>query len=58
MLILTRETGQEIIITTKSGEIIRIVQVECRGNKSRLGFEADRATIIDRKEVTERKRAA
>jgi len=57
MLILTRHVVESIIIpldqiTVKNG-CIEIVVVEIRGDKVRLGFNADKSIAIHRKEVYE-----
>jgi carbon storage regulator len=51
MLVLSRLKGEEIIITVPGGQQIRVVLVEIRGNKVRLGFEGPREFIIHRAEV-------
>ncbi len=50
MLVLSREKSGAVIV--RCGEqVIRVVVVELRGNRVRLGFEADKAISIDREEV-------
>lgn len=56
MLALTRKEQEKINITTPSGEVIVVTVGEIkRGNKVRLLFEADKAIVIDRMEIAERK---
>ena len=52
MLVLTRKVGEEIIID----EEIRITIVEIDRNKVRLGITAPRETVVDRREIYERRR--
>ena len=47
MLVLSRKKDEEILI----GDAIRIVVVEVRGDKVRLGIEAPRDTTVHRREV-------
>jgi carbon storage regulator len=51
MLVLSRKTGQEIVI----GDNIRITVVAVRGEQVRLGIEAPRDVAVDRQEVHERR---
>lgn len=53
MLCLSRHPNEEIYIELPDGTIIKIMQVEIRGNKSRLGFTAPNNIKIHRKEVWE-----
>ena len=58
MLVVSRRKGQSVIIA--DGEV-RLVVIDIRGDKVRLGFEADPDIPIHRKEVQdaiERDRAA
>src|SRR5208282_4415883 len=50
MLVLTRQHGQEIVI----GGNIRIVVVDVRGDRVRLGIEAPPSVRVDRLEIHER----
>jgi carbon storage regulator len=52
MLFLTGKIGEEIIID----EEIRITIVDIEGNRVRLGFTAPRETVVDRREIYERRR--
>lgn len=55
MLCLSRKTNEAIIINGN----IRVVVVEVRGDKVRLGIEAPRDVVVDREEVhNERRREA
>ena len=51
MLVLTRRTGEEIVI----GDDIRVIVVEVQGNKVRLGVKAPASVRIDRQEVHDRR---
>jgi carbon storage regulator len=48
-LVLSRKKGEEIII----GDNIRIVVVEIRGDKARLGVECPKEISVHRNEVYE-----
>ncbi len=52
MLVLTRKTGEEIIIDGR----IRITVTQIKGDKVRLGIEAPPEVTVDRQEVHERRR--
>lgn len=54
ILVLSRKKDEKIII---NGNIV-ITVVEIRGDKARLGFEADKSVTIDRMEVHEAKKKA
>lgn len=49
MLVLSRKNGEEILI----GDSIRVVVVEVRGDKVRIGIQAPRDVSVHRKEVAE-----
>jgi carbon storage regulator len=51
VLVLTRRPNETIIITPPGCEPIRIVVVEVRGDKARLGIEAPRQVTVHRQEV-------
>jgi carbon storage regulator len=51
MLVLTRRTGEEIVI----GEQIRIIVAAVQGNHVRLGICAPPTVRVDRQEVNERR---
>jgi carbon storage regulator len=51
MLVLTRRTGEEIVI----GDGIRITVVGIRGDRVRLGITAPESVSVDRAEVWERR---
>ena len=51
MLVLTRKTGEEIVIAGN----IRITVVSVRGEQVRLGIEAPRNVAVDRQEVHDRR---
>ena len=52
MLVLTRQRDEAIIIDHPAGPI-EITVVDIRGDKVRLGFDADRSIRINRKEILE-----
>lgn len=52
MLVLTRKPQEEIVI----GGVVRVVVVEVRGGKVRLGVEAPREVAVNRAEVEIAKR--
>jgi len=51
MLILTRRTGEEIVI----GDDIRVAVTDVRGDRVRLGITAPESITVDRAEVHERR---
>ena len=51
MLVLTRRTGEEIVI----GDVVRVTVVEVKGNEVRLGVTAPASVRVDRQEVHERR---
>jgi carbon storage regulator len=52
MLVLSRRENEEIVIREPFGSEIRLVVLEVKGNKVRLGFEAAPHVRILRKEVS------
>ena len=64
MLVLSRKKSEQVIITVPPSAETRTVSmmvVEIRGDKVRVGFDADRDITINRKEVAdaiERERSA
>jgi len=52
MLVLSRNTGQEIVI----GNNIRITVVAVEGEKVRIGVSAPKEVVVDRQEVHERRK--
>ncbi|MFT7338149.1 MAG: carbon storage regulator [Marinobacter maritimus] len=56
MLILTRRPGEALVMETDSGEIIKVVVLENRGNQVRMGVIADRKVSVDREEIHLRKK--
>ena len=54
MLVLSRKIGEESVITTPSGDEIRISPMSIRGDRIRIGVTAGVSVKIDRAEVKER----
>jgi len=56
MLVLSRKVGEEVVVRTLSGEIVRlrVCSVTDKG-RVRIGFDAARETLIDRGEIYERR---
>jgi carbon storage regulator len=54
MLVLSRRRGEEI----KINEDVTITVVSIQGDKVRLGITAPRETVVDRAEVSERRKQA
>ena len=54
MLVLTRRRDEAIIIRNRFGAEIRLMVVDVRGNKVRLGIEAPAEVNIAREEVRPR----
>ena len=51
MLVLSRRRDEAIVIRNRFGAEIRLIVVDVRGNKVRLGFEAPPEISIVREEV-------
>lgn len=51
MLCLNRYEGENVIITTPEGRVIRVCFVRQVGRHIRLGFEADRDVTVHREEI-------
>lgn len=56
MLILTRNVGQRLIITTPSGETIAVQIMTSRGTV-KVGIDAPKSITVDREEIHERKKS-
>jgi sRNA-binding carbon storage regulator CsrA len=55
-LILSRKTGQDIVITSSNGEVIVVRLLDVQGHeRARIGFTAPPGVRINRREVQERK---
>lgn len=52
MLVLTRRPGEEIIIDGN----IRVTVVSVRGDRVRIGIEAPPSVVVDRQEISERRK--
>lgn len=57
MLVLTRRLDEAIVIRNRFGTEIRLMVVDIRGNKVRLGIEAPPEVSIARQEVLNRESA-
>jgi carbon storage regulator len=58
MLILARKPGERLILTTSTGEVIKIsVRRKSHGEQIQLGIDAPRSVTVDREEVHLRKLA-
>lgn len=57
MLILTRRPGEALVMQTGSGEVIKVVVIENRGNQVRVGVIADSKVSVDREEIYLRKKS-
>ena len=57
MLILTRRTGETIVIETPSGEAAGVTDLGNNGPQIRMGVTAPKHTSIDREEIYKRKKA-
>jgi carbon storage regulator len=51
MLVLTRKVGEQIVINGN----IHVVVVEIQGTKVRIGIDAPKDVIVDRKEIHEQR---
>ena len=51
MLVLSRKKNESVVITMPDGQQVMVVTVEIRGDKVRLGFDADPSIKIHRFEV-------
>jgi carbon storage regulator len=58
MLILTRRKDEAIVIHNRFGAEIRLLVVEIRGNKVRLGIEAPADVSVVREEIGKRESGA
>jgi carbon storage regulator len=58
MLILTRRKDEAIVIHNRFGAEIRLLVVEVRGNKVRLGIEAPADVSVVREEISKRESGA
>jgi len=54
MLVLSRKTGQSLILTTDAGEVIEVMITDIRsGPTIRVGIEAPLSVTVWRKEIYE-----
>lgn len=51
MLVLSRKVREAVTIRTPSGDVIRVILTEMRGDKCRLGFSAPKPYAIYRDEL-------
>jgi carbon storage regulator len=54
MLMLTRKTGESLIIALPSGERVTITITDARASCARLGIDAPRGIAVNRGEVAAR----
>lgn len=57
MLVLTFRGGEDAVITLPDGSEILVVMLDADRGRARVGFDAARNIVIDRREIYERKRA-
>jgi carbon storage regulator CsrA len=57
MLVLSRAIHESIVIRTPDGYTIRIFPTRIRGDRVRIGIEADRSVVIRREEIPPSKAA-
>jgi carbon storage regulator CsrA len=57
MLIITRRTGEVLDVTLEDGHRLEFVILGVKGNQVRVGVNARRTIIVDRHEISVRKRA-
>lgn len=59
MLVLTRQTGQQIVLSDQQGnEIATVMIVRVSGGQVKLGISAGQEIKVDRKETREQKTGA
>lgn len=58
MLVLTRKVGQELVLRTIDGHKVIVRIVSHRGDRVRIGVEADARIAVHRREVFEAIRSA
>lgn len=51
MLVLSRQRSEALVICPPGCEPIRVIVVDIRGDKTRLGIEADPSIPVHREEV-------
>ena len=54
MLVLSRHRDERIVVKLPDGRVVRITIVEIRGDKAKVGIEADRDIEIVREELLSR----
>lgn len=54
MLVLSRRQNEAIVIQV-GGEVVRVMVVDTRGDRARIGIDAPRHVAVDREEVYESK---
>lgn len=55
MLVVTRKKSEAVIVTMPDGRLIRVLVVDVRENKTRIGIDAPADVAIDREEIWERR---
>ncbi len=56
-LVLTRDVGEEIILTTPQGDVITVRVTRIQGKQAAIGIDAPPHIKVDRSEVHARKEA-
>lgn len=54
MLVLSRKSSEGIVVSI-GGQVVKLIVVEVRGDKCRLGFDAPHEVQIDRREIHDAK---
>lgn len=57
MLILSRRPGESLVMTTESGEEIRLIVLQNTGRQVRMGVDANHNVTIDREEIHRKRQA-
>lgn len=51
MLVLSRRKHEEIVLVLPDGTPLRVLVVDIRGEKVRIGIEAPKSVVVHRKEI-------
>ncbi len=57
MLVISRHKNEELILTTETGKVIRVVVVELRDGKARIGIDAPAEISVTRPDMRHRRPA-